>query len=144
MNANLFSPANNPNVIAVSAIADSDGKCGAKGPSTAFGADDRLASFSNYGPTVSMAAPGVEILSTSMNGGSYAKMSGTSAASPHVAGAAALYKAANPSATPSQVKSGLIANAVKSSVTTCDGNGFGYFAGDKDTSRVHIYYILKG
>lgn len=110
-------------------IADTDGKCGANGPPTAFGADDRLASFSNYGSTVSMAAPGVEILSTSMNGG-YAKMIGTSAAAPHVAGAAALYQAANPGATPSQVKSGLIANAVKSSVTTCDGNGFGYFAGD--------------
>jgi len=60
---------------------------------------------------------------------------------PHVAGAAALYQAANPGATPSQVKSGLVANAVKSSVTTCDGNGFGYFAGDKDTSREPFLYL---
>jgi len=141
-NANSFSPANNPNVIAVSAITDSDGKCGAKGPPTGFGADDRLASFSNYGSTISIGAPGVEILTTSMNGG-YVKVSGTSAAAPHAAGAAALYKAANPSATPSQVKSALISNAVKSSVSTCDGNGFGYFSGDKDTFREPLLY-LKG
>lgn len=141
-NANSFSPANNLNVIAVSAITDSDGKCGAKGGSTNFGGDDRFAGFSNYGSTIDMAAPGVDILSTSMNGG-YAKMSGTSAAAPHVAGAAGLYKAANPNATPSQVKSGLVANAVTSSVTTCDGNGFGYFSGDKDTSREPLLY-LKG
>src|SRR5918996_971760 len=62
--ARLYSPANNPNVMAVSAIVDTDGKCGAKGPSTNFGADDRLASFSNYGSTIDMAAPGVGVLST--------------------------------------------------------------------------------
>ena len=62
--ASTFSPANNPNVIAVSAIGDSDGKCGGTGSSTGFGRDDTLASFSNYGAVVDMAAPGTKIYST--------------------------------------------------------------------------------
>jgi serine protease len=64
---------------------------------------DRLASFSNYGATsVDIAAPGVGILSTTLNN-TYSSFSGTSMASPHVAGAAALVWAANPSLTYAQV-----------------------------------------
>ena len=74
-----FSPANHPDVIAVSTIADSDGKCGSQGDSTSGGADDSLALFSNYGPAIDMATPGVQIYSTSKNGG-YSIMSGTSMA----------------------------------------------------------------
>jgi len=57
---------------------------------------DALASFSNYGKTsVDLAAPGVNILST-LPGGGYAFMSGTSMATPHVVGVAALAAAVNP------------------------------------------------
>ncbi len=47
--ASSWSPASNPNVISVAAIADSDGKCGGLGPKTPYGPDDSLASFSNFG-----------------------------------------------------------------------------------------------
>ena len=62
--ASSFSPANHPNVIAVSAIVDTDAKCGASGVSSNYGKDDLLASFSNYGNVVDIAASGVSINST--------------------------------------------------------------------------------
>jgi thermitase len=69
---------------------------------------DTLAWFSNFGPTtVDLAAPGVDILSTLFSGG-YGYMSGTSMASPNVAGAAALALAANPGASTAQLKSALL------------------------------------
>ena len=71
---------------------------------------DQLATFSNYGATsVDLAAPGVDILSTSNNGG-YALMTGTSMATPHVAGSAALVWDAHPEWTYAQVTDKLLSS----------------------------------
>lgn len=65
--------------------------------------NNQLGSFSNYGVrTVTLAAPGVQILST-VPGGGYDTYDGTSMATPHVAGAIALYWGANPTLTYQQV-----------------------------------------
>jgi uncharacterized protein YkwD len=61
----------------------------------AVDARDGLASFSNRGSWVSVAAPGVDLLST-CRGGSYCRMTGTSMASPVAAGVTALSAAAHP------------------------------------------------
>jgi subtilisin family serine protease len=105
-NAAGFSPANHPDVITVSALADSDGNAGGTGGAPSCrpqNQDDTLADFSNFGASVEVAAPGVCITSTSNTGG-LATFSGTSMASPHVAGAAAvLASGANDPTTRAQV-----------------------------------------
>jgi subtilisin len=100
-------PAAYDEVITVSALADFNGQPGGGAASTCEAdQDDTFASFSNYGPDVDLIAPGVCIEST-WTGSGYNTISGTSMASPHVAGGAALYKANNPGASPAQVKSAL-------------------------------------
>jgi subtilisin family serine protease len=87
------------NVVAVAAI----DKAGLK------------ASWSNYGRSmVDLGAPGVDILST-IPGGGHGYMSGTSMATPHVTGGAALYAASHPTATGAQLRSALLSSAVATS-----------------------------
>ena len=105
-----------PEVISVAAIADFDGKGGADATfaecSVGSEEDDSLADFSNYG--VDIAAPGWCVFSTYKDGG-LAWLSGTSMATPHVAGAVALYLHAHGLA-PATDAAGV--NAIKDAIIT--------------------------
>lgn len=87
------SPAKEPAAITVGATDDKDAK----------------ATFSNWGKCVDLFAPGVDIESVGITSpGATAKMSGTSMASPHVAGGIALYLSAHPDAKPADVATALL------------------------------------
>ncbi|RDI33277.1 S8 family peptidase [Lentzea flaviverrucosa] len=89
------------------------------------GASDRAdkrsiwsAGSSNYGRCLDIWAPGSDIVSASHSSDTGTRsMGGTSMASPHVAGAAALYLGANPSATPAQVRNALVGAATPNKLT---------------------------
>ena len=122
-------PAAYDEVIAVSAMADFDG---IPGGLDKFGAeelyadfcpgihDDTVAFFSNFGPDIDLIAPGVCVetlfpFGYDSAGNSFPDpdawqlVSGTSFSSPHVAGAAALYKSNHPKASPAKVRAALVA-----------------------------------
>ena len=81
---------------------------------------DKEASFSNYGPCVDIWAPGANISSTKMGGGK-TTLSGTSMASPHVAGGGALYLSKNTSKAPAEVERVLKSTLTTTSNTSKDG-----------------------
>jgi subtilisin len=124
-------PASFDEVITVSGMADSDGAPGHAGPGTCTGqADDTFLPFSNYGADVDVAAPGDCILSLGKDG-KRRQESGTSSASPHVAGAVADFiqsftygNGFRPS--PDQVRTWLLTQASKP-----QNSEFG-FSGDPD------------
>ncbi|RFU84385.1 S8 family peptidase [Streptomyces triticagri] len=79
---------------------------------------DGQAYFSNYGSTVDLYAPGVDIVSDFNTGDdATTTYSGTSQATPHVAGAAAIHLAEHPEATPEEVADALSANAAEDRIT---------------------------
>ncbi|MFC8496113.1 S8 family peptidase [Streptomyces sp. NPDC057235] len=81
-------------------------------------ATDGQSSFSNYGPVVDIYAPGSNITSTWHESDSATNvMSGTSMATPHVAGVAALYLAGHPEATPGEVAAALTRGATQGAIS---------------------------
>ncbi|MFJ4968018.1 S8 family peptidase [Streptomyces sp. NPDC088755] len=101
-NANTKSPARVAEAITVGSTTNTDAR----------------SSFSNFGAVVDIFAPGSSITSTWNTSDSATNtISGTSMASPHVAGAAAIYLADNPGSTPAQVSAGLVAASTPGVVT---------------------------
>ena len=79
---------------------------------------DARSSFSNFGTCLDLFAPGSGILSAWFSSNTAtATLSGTSMASPHVAGVAALYKQANPSASSTTIRNAIVNNATTNVVT---------------------------
>lgn len=116
----LHYPSAYDNVISVAATNNSDVK----------------ASFSNYGTTIDVSAPGVSILSTIFPSSYTNGYSGTSMSSPYVAGTAALVKTANPSFTPVQV-----GEKVRVTSDNIDGVNPG-FVGQLGKGRINAFKAL--
>lgn len=140
LDAITYSPANSPNAITVSAISDSDGKCGARGPATTSGPDDSFATYSNFGRTIDIAAPGTNINSTYLNG-QYRVLSGTSMAAAHVSGAAALWvseirKLENDDPLPADIREVIIISGIRNAPGSQCIEDRGYFSREMDWDRI--------
>ena len=110
-----YSPAGAPKAYTIGATISTDAK----------------ASYSNYGDCVDLFAPGSSITSAWIGSNTAIRtISGTSMASPHVAGAAALFLQNNPNATAQQVYDALTANSTKNIVT------------NSKTANNHLLYTL--
>ncbi len=106
-NACNYSPARAASAITVGATTSSDAR----------------ASYSNYGSCLDLFAPGSSITSAwYTNNSATSTISGTSMASPHVAGVAALYLQQNPSASPSSVANAIVGNSTTGKVTSAGSN----------------------
>jgi len=155
-NADLqtFVPAAYNEVLTATAASDSDGISGGTGaaPSCRTGEkDDYAATFSNYATLAdqdhTIAAPGVCIYSTWKNGG-YNTISGTSMASPHIAGTAALCIASkacndtnnNGKVEPSEVMTKLRSDAVAETGSSSLVSGYYGFTNDPNTPNGSRYY----
>lgn len=106
-NACNYSPARATNAITVGATAINDAR----------------SSFSNFGVCVDLSAPGTGITSAWFDSTTATRtISGTSMATPHVAGAVAAYRAANPAATPADVVAAIKAKAWKDKISDVQGS----------------------
>ena len=108
----------------------------------AFDINDRIANFSNIGPCTDLGGPGVNITAgwigspTAIN-----TISGTSMSAPHVAGVAILYLGANPTATPAQVQTALVANATSNIIK---GVGGGAFPANTPNKNLYMGFLNGG
>jgi len=82
---------------------------------------DARSSFSSWGSCIDLFAPGSSITSTWNNGGTNT-ISGTSMASPHVAGVAALYLQTDPNASPATVNAAVVGNAIGGRISNVNGS----------------------
>lgn len=118
-NTEIDFPARYPEVIAVAASNRSN----------------RIADFSSRGRGIAVTAPGVDILSTYLNDG-YARMSGTSMASPHVTGTAALLLRLRPGLTPRRIRRILSSTAHKLRGISPNAQGAGLIDAARAARRV--------
>ncbi|MEO8634096.1 MAG: S8 family serine peptidase [Gemmatimonadales bacterium] len=108
----------------------------------AFDINDRIANFSNIGPCTDLGGPGVNITAGWIGSPTATNIiSGTSMSSPHVAGTAVLYLAANPGQTVLQVNTAIINNATNGII---HGVGGGAFPANTPNKNLYMGFIGGG